>query len=623
MQPQPSIQELKAKSSPCNVEALKKCLEANNGNADKGEVSKLTLIYCQNVEPSLQDLASLLAALGQHLLGLSALLQAIAQPGCGPTLAKAVTKFHCESLVPATNDLTAGLYDPDDVEQLRSCLAATEASMESTGSTCNKRSLPVRSYMSGHSVKRQKLEEVDIVAKLLGPVPAVPAKADLHHFLGLKQKIPLLRYAHEQQPYLTFAAEGNLACHFTNMVSNGLLMGSEEYTLGNCIQLVEQTFLCLTKLVADHQKLRYKCGRSIKLSPERCLSSAAGSDAQLDWTCTVSHRGLAYAEERASSLTKALETLRAKLGPLHPRHYEGIDYLPAYAASGSALQFFSLDKAGQVEVASDEYDLSTPEGIREVIAAICRFYQLLCALALKLSPLAAWEAAVTENLYHQCESGQYMIERIKGEHRFTKYILKTELLARLGQLGCTLEQHTAAYPLGTTDNGIIRASVQRTGTGKAQRVVVKMPMLHGSVFNLPPRSAEEYNIVLRGACEGLHTLHSSGMVHRDVRLQNLLWVSEERKAVVLGDLDTVGPSGQTPVDHDFRWGPLTSGPSISALSSVGEYTCESDVHMLGKALLQLGSLMRDRPHGAYEELCKQLIKKSLSAGDALAISLDS
>lgn len=129
---------------------------------------------------------------------------------------------------------------------------------------------------------------------------------------------------------------------------------------------------------------------------------------------------------------------------------------------------------------------------------------------------------------------------------------------------------------------------------------------------------QEWMVLLHCGCRGLRTLNEHKLVHRDVRATNLLWTNEARQAAVLVDLDTAGPSGQTPnanlAGHFAQqWHVPIGDSSMKALTEAGVYDHLSDVHMLGKLLLGLSSSHSSEFH----EFCMRLVNKELSAEAAL------
>ena len=86
------------------------------------------------------------------------------------------------------------------------------------------------------------------------------------------------------------------------------------------------------------------------------------------------------------------------------------------------------------------------------------------------------------------------------------------------------------------------------------------------------------------------------MVHRDLRWQNVACDPTKHHFYLL-DLELVGPSGSQPEFHLTSWGQDTLED--------GNYTEQSDLHMLGKMMLELNHVIQSAVGRQYLELATQ------------------
>ncbi|MCJ1467073.1 hypothetical protein MMC07_005695 [Pseudocyphellaria aurata] len=203
---------------------------------------------------------------------------------------------------------------------------------------------------------------------------------------------------------------------------------------------------------------------------------------------------------------------------------------------------------------------------------------------------------------------------------FVKELSKSKAMTRLSWLGCQMSgfaQHERVYGLGTIDNGLIPASIDYP---QNDMLLVTMPLLSASLSAVPPQTEKEARIVAKYCCRGLHTLHSIGLVHHDVRAANVTW-NWDRKQVALIDLDTVGPTGKQIRIEEFvgampsAWKARPTGAKSETLQD-GQYNAGSDIRMLGVMLMGLPGHKERRT--AYKDFCLKLLNKELDASSALA-----
>ena len=122
-------------------------------------------------------------------------------------------------------------------------------------------------------------------------------------------------------------------------------------------------------------------------------------------------------------------------------------------------------------------------------------------------------------------------------------------------------------------------------------------------------SEEDLRAVVHATLHALVSLHGANLVHRDLRLDNILWQAKSKP--FLNDLELVAESNQkVPEGVFFR------GWDASTLSPNSTYTTTSDLYQLGKIM---ESFPQDRLSVEGKDLCRQLCGKSIeSAQNALA-----
>jgi hypothetical protein len=272
-------------------------------------------------------------------------------------------------------------------------------------------------------------------------------------------------------------------------------------------------------------------------------------------------------EDKLSSLSDAEGDLRAKVRPLSTMFNGELQFILGYIAAGSAFQWLSIGKSGVVRRVGPTLDLSTDVDRCQYLLSIGYAYQLIKKMIDSVPQVPGRHAMFTEDIVGD-RTLCFFPDRVKKSIKNFKSFC--------GEMMTGLDVILRAYKAGERCHSLPQLMgkksddyISRTGT----YTVEISPLGHAPIL----RSEQSIRTMAKNVCEALSVLHEAGLVHRDVRLPNVVQVSQEQFMLI--DLETVAaypfrlPEG---FQYFREW-------SIEMLEG-NSYTPMSDMYQLGRLL---------------------------------------
>lgn len=312
-------------------------------------------------------------------------------------------------------------------------------------------------------------------------------------------------------------------------------------------------------------------------------------------------------DKEKQNMSAAIDDLKSKLKGLHPGHYGPVKFLLAYTAAGLAVQFWSAFGAPgepmQLQPATEELQLTTPWARAKMIITLAKVYRLLQRMDKDVPNLrdrlplfqevSRPEGCIT---FH----GDTVLKRIE---RFKAYASK---------YNTSLEEVRLAYAAAGSAprvNGepiMVHATEGPVLSSRGTYSVTTKPVGYVS----QPRNVEEVADAIRAVCMAVKLLHAQGIVHRDLRKENLVRLGP--KSWMLIDYELAARDGKFVHNQPKGWDKDT-------LDREQRYTKESDMHQMGlllKGMLQEAGVACG-PDTPAHRFAQDLVQKQLTAQQAL------
>ncbi|CAM6074883.1 unnamed protein product [Sphagnum tenellum] len=267
------------------------------------------------------------------------------------------------------------------------------------------------------------------------------------------------------------------------------------------------------------------------------------------------------------SLSDAEADLTAKVRPLSTMFYGELQFILGYIAAGSAFQWLSIGKSGVVRRVGPTLDLSTDVDRCQYLLSIGYAYQLIKKMIDSVPQVPGRHAMFTEDIVGDRTICFFPDKVKKSIENFDSFC--REMMTGLDVI---LRAYKAGEGWPSLPQLVGKKSdhyISRTGT----YTVEIRPLGHAPIL----RSEQSIRTMAKNVCEALSVLHKAGLVHRDVRLPNVVQVSQEQFMLI--DLETVAASPfQLPQGFQYfrEW-------SIEMLEG-NLYTPMSDMYQLGRLL---------------------------------------
>jgi hypothetical protein len=329
-------------------------------------------------------------------------------------------------------------------------------------------------------------------------------------------------------------------------------------------------------------------------------SSSTKKRSRPDTLLTASGCTFLIGEDKLSSLSDAEADLTAKVRPLSTMFYGELQFILGYIVAGSAFQWLSIGKSGVVRRVGPTLDLSTDVDRCQYLLSIGYAYQLIKKMIDSVPQVPGRHAMFTEDIVGDrtiCFFPDRVRKSIKNFDSFCREMMTgLDVILRAYKAG----ERCSSLPqlMGKKSDNYI----SHTGT---YTVEIK-PLGHAPIL----RSEQSIRTMAKNVCEALSVLHEVGLVHRDVRLPNVVQVSQEQFMLI--DLETVAaypfrlPQG---FQYFREW-------SIEMLEG-NSYTPMSDMYQLGRLLEKDVHWMTEISESALQFI-KKLRSKEYTAAMALS-----
>ncbi|CAK9193437.1 unnamed protein product [Sphagnum troendelagicum] len=296
-------------------------------------------------------------------------------------------------------------------------------------------------------------------------------------------------------------------------------------------------------------------------------SSSTKKRSRPDTLLTASGCTFLIGGDKLSSLSDAEADLTAKVRPLSTMFYGELQFILGYIAAGSAFQWLSIGKSGVVRRVGPTLDLSTDVDRCQYLLSIGYAYQLIKKMIDSVPQVPGRHAMFTEDIVGDRTICFFPDKVKKSIENFDSFC--REMMTGLDVI---LRAYKAGEGWPSLPQLVGKKSdhyISRTGT----YTVEIRPLGHAPIL----RSEQSIRTMAKNVCEALSVLHKAGLVHRDVRLPNVVQVSQEQFMLI--DLETVAASPfQLPQGFQYfrEW-------SIEMLEG-NLYTPMSDMYQLGRLL---------------------------------------
>ena len=313
-------------------------------------------------------------------------------------------------------------------------------------------------------------------------------------------------------------------------------------------------------------------------------------------------------EDKAAELKDAVEDLRKKTAVWSALVYGKLPYLLCYAAAGPRVRLYAVSRGGsqQPQAISRVYDMSS---LTDRVPLLCLAVQLHRLLRVVFTSLPECLLRLDEELSHQHlrADGTVAWTRTVTLESATSAVLKSvcSWAAFCEDLGTSLDVADAAYKCPAPLGGLLRAVMGPSL--EADKYTVRSVPLGLTGEQAHPRNEHDLRAAPHGLLHGLAALHAAGIVHRDVRWENV--ARSEHFKYFLIDLESCAWEGGAPACSLGCW---RSQTLEAAPDGTARYTSASDIHLLGLLLDSVVHKLQPRLSTAGRDFLGRLLKDDAS-----------
>ena len=434
-------------------------------------------------------------------------------------------------------------------------------------------------------------ESTSVCAQLLQPpLETLPELQDLRTVLEapLPVRLPVAnglaaRFSHALARHVEPESESHaleLSVHLSACLLWHWVPGSEQHTLLGVEALLINPPMALDEFAPEDVRLRLVKRRDTADSSSGMTSlSQKGKPQRPDLQLLSSDgmRLLLKGEDKAADLVAAVKDLFRKTAVWSPMVYGTLPYLLCYAAAAHRIQLYAIPRGGsqQPHAISRVFDMSDSRDRVPLLCVAVQLHRLLRAVSTSLPDCLL---PMDQDLVHQHQ-------RADGTVPWTrKVILESATLAAIKSirgwaafckdLGASLDIMTTAYTCPAPLGGLVRAAMVPHLDGDVY--TVRIVPLGVTGVHAQPESEAELRDAAHGLLHGLAALHAVGIVHRDLRWDNV--ARSEGFKYFLIDLEACAREGGAPTCRLKCW---QSQTLEAAPDGTERYTSASDIHLLG------------------------------------------
>jgi hypothetical protein len=407
-------------------------------------------------------------------------------------------------------------------------------------------------------VKPELPRDNDHVTRVLFPDihGKLPVTKEAYHFFS-SAGFPVKEYLEE--------ADGSLVHVLVSSVLHAYHQPplSEMYTT-NSLSFQLTSFFNMFNVYSEYKlvhTLLFNCNEKIGDS----FSDVTVDRSRPDTLCIASGCTLLISEDKFRSLHAAQEDLRKKVKMLPPIYYGELEFILRYVAAGSQFQWVYVGRNGLSPIRPC-LDLSVFEHRCKFYLSLGYAYHLLCSMVDAIPVVQSNRA-----MFSRDENGDMTIDF------YPDYVRKTlknfDSYCKL--VKTTVDAVGRAYEVSAGCSSLLQLISCQIIRSRTYIIEIKL-------VGYPPslRFEQDVRNMARCVCEALYVLHMNGLVHRDIRLPNILQIAKDQFMLI--NLEAAATCSNRVPPGFLR----LQGWSGDVLEG-GYYTMMSDMYHFGQLLASM------------------------------------
>ncbi|KAJ3077185.1 hypothetical protein HK102_005283, partial [Quaeritorhiza haematococci] len=393
------------------------------------------------------------------------------------------------------------------------------------------------------TVKRPRLVEPDptksLLHELLEPFPKAPSSLEVlkQYLVGpLPRALPIIEPIIEDER--VELSHGRLALHVTAAIDMCGMAGTSEDMRHLGIDLLIRTMVedardygMIPEVEFDRNTtggsgvtkgfdfMEHILSDSFLTDLPLIFSSTAATAKSLrpDWMVWLKGNLLFKGEEKAEQreFGDAIKELTSKFGVMPRMFYSNVSFMICYAAAGPLLAFYAIERETRaLHDISPVYRLTIPS---DRLSILCVVFNILRLLWTWYPRLERPRFSLGEALTHNDSTIVFL------EDSVLKTVAPANLFRHNGEsVTERVEFLRSMYAFAQNKPGLVQGKVTYRNRGSYQ---VRMSTI-GIPLSKHKRSMTEADVrnAAKAVLQGLDCLHSASIVHRDIRLENVLYL---------------------------------------------------------------------------------------------------